>query len=191
MMWPSPPHFFVSLTSCVADFSQPGVFYCFADPSSRQRISASTAQTVLSSSPIPEFTRRPCHHCCQYNIVVGLNHSGCIQTQLSFHTDEGLVLEYSLYHTTCVYLTFPRFRGHLVTHCRPCCVLGLGMMGKGRMPARPTRDHLTILDDLPFRIVAGRVVPRGDAFTLSVPKKHSTQALSQQFPRLDMLVVMP
>ena len=44
-------------------------------------------------------------------------------------------------------------------------------MGKGRMPARTTRDHLTILDDLPFRIVAGRVVPRGDAFTLERPEE--------------------
>ena len=29
MMWPSPPHFFVSLTSCVADFSPLSVFYCY------------------------------------------------------------------------------------------------------------------------------------------------------------------
>ena len=30
VMWPSPPHFFASLTSCVADFNQPGVCYQFA-----------------------------------------------------------------------------------------------------------------------------------------------------------------
>jgi len=113
----------VAITSpffCLADFllrtsARRTSFTALPAPSSRQRISASTAQTVSSSSPIPEFTGRPCHPCCQYNIVVGLNHSGSIQTHLSFHTDEGLVLKCSLYHATWVYLTFPRFRGHLVT----------------------------------------------------------------------------
>ena len=39
------------------------------------------------------------------------------------------------------------------------------------MPARPIRDHLTVLDNLPFRIVAGRIVPRGHAFTLEHPEE--------------------
>ena len=39
------------------------------------------------------------------------------------------------------------------------------------MPARPIRDHLTVLDDLPFRIVAGSVVPGGHAFTLERPEE--------------------
>lgn len=45
------------------------------DSSSGQRIIASTVQPALSSSPIPEFTWRHSHPCCQYNIVVGLNQS--------------------------------------------------------------------------------------------------------------------
>ena len=39
------------------------------------------------------------------------------------------------------------------------------------MPARPIREHLTVLDDLPFRVVAGRVVPRGHVFTLERPEE--------------------
>ena len=29
------------------------------------------------------------------------------------------------------------------------------------MPARLIRDHLTVLDDLPYRVVAGSIVPMG------------------------------
>ena len=38
------------------------------------------------------------------------------------------------------------------------------------MPALPIREHLKVLDDLPFRVVVGSVVPRGHAFTLERPK---------------------
>ena len=43
------------------------------------------------------------------------------------------------------------------------------MIAKGRMPARPIRDHLTVLDDLPFRIVAGRVVPSDTMLADALP----------------------
>jgi len=56
---------------------------------------------------------------------------------------------------------FPDSVDTWLRHDRPRFVLGQGMIAKGRLPVRPIREHLTVLEDLPFRIVAGRVVPRG------------------------------
>jgi len=59
VMWPSPPHFFVSLTSCVADFSPPSVFYCFACPlisAANQRLDGTNGFVIVPYSRIHQAT---------------------------------------------------------------------------------------------------------------------------------------
>jgi hypothetical protein len=75
VMWPSPPHFFASLTPHLDS------------KSSLRRHNRFHRRHLFKNSPdniVPH---------CQYNVVVGLNHSGDIQTHSHSHTDEGLVLE--------------------------------------------------------------------------------------------------
>ena len=48
------------------------------------------------------------------------------------------------------------------------------------MTAPPIIEHLDVLEDVLCRVFTGRVVPMVYEFALSVPKKLSIQALSQQ-----------
>jgi len=80
VMWPSPPHFFASLTPHLDN------------ESSLRRHNRFCRRHLFKNSPdniVPH---------CQYNVVVGLNHSGDIQTPSHSHTDEGLVLEWRALH---------------------------------------------------------------------------------------------
>jgi hypothetical protein len=58
-MWPSPPHFFVSLTSCVMSFSQPVVCYNFASLliwAVNHRFNVTTAFVIVTYSRIHQTT---------------------------------------------------------------------------------------------------------------------------------------
>ncbi len=77
-------------------------------------------------------------------------------------------------------LTLPQFRGHSVSHRRPRFVLGWGVIAEGQVTAPPIIEHLDVLEDVLCRVFTGRVVPMVYEFALSVPKKLSIQALSQQ-----------
>ena len=59
------------------------------------------------------------------------------------------------------------------------------------MPALPIREHLKVLDDIPFRVVASCIVPRGHTFTLERPEEALHPGVVPAVPCLDMLVVMP
>ena len=39
------------------------------------------------------------------------------------------------------------------------------------MPWRPIRDHLKVLDDLPYRVVAGSIVPMGHELAFERPEE--------------------
>ena len=75
MMWPSPPHFFASLTPHLdSEFSL-------------RRHNRLHRRHLFKNSPgniVPH---------CQYNLIVELSHSGDIRTHSHSHTDDGLVME--------------------------------------------------------------------------------------------------
>ena len=59
------------------------------------------------------------------------------------------------------------------------------------MAPLPIIEHLDILEDVLCRLAPRRVLPMVHELALQVPKKLSTQALSQQLPVRLMLAVMP
>ncbi len=125
----------------------------FTDSSCIEPSNATLADHLWLASEFPLTNKETTADAASLTIAIAPD----IMTAMGYGSGRGIV-------------TFPQFRGNLVTRLPPRFVLGRGVLGEGRVSAMPIIEHIDVCKDILPCLFSGHIAPMVHQLTFKGPE---------------------